>query len=217
MTTSGQVDQLRNVFWIGGATAAGKSTAADMLAERHGTGVYHFDRQEPFHIHRSIPEEQPNLIRFMGQTMDERWVLRSPESMVTEVVGTWTERFSMVLTDLTKLVQAGPVIAEGAGFFPSLMQPLLTDIPHAVWLIPSTEFQRCVRDTRGITVADNPHISDRERAYNNLLARDGLLAARLRREAEDFGLPVISVDASTVASVSKLIEPYVEVWLQTVV
>jgi hypothetical protein len=54
------------------------------------------------------------------------------------------------------------------------------------------------------------------RAYHNLLARDGLLATRLRREAEEFGLSVISVDAGTVAFVSKLIEPHVEEWLQTV-
>lgn len=208
-------ERLRNVFWIGGATAAGKTTAADVLAKGHGIGVYHFDRQEPFHLHRSIPEEQPHLIRFMARTMDERWVLRSPEMMIDELVATWTERFPMVVDDLSHLVQQGPVIAEGAGFFPSLVRPFLTENSQAIWLIPSPEFQRCVRDTREVTVADHPHISDRDRAYENLVARDRLLASRLQKEAEELNLPMISIDAHNIASVADCIEPYVATWLQT--
>jgi len=73
--------RLRNVLWIGGSVCAGKSSAAGALAERYWLRRYHFDRQEPWHIYRSVPERQPRLIGFMAMTMDQRWVLRSPEEM----------------------------------------------------------------------------------------------------------------------------------------
>jgi len=208
-----RMDTLRRVFWIGGATCAGKSTAADDLGERHGTQIYHFDRREPFHIHRSIPEEQPHLIGFMGKTMNERWVNRSPEEMKEEVLACWAERFPMVIDDLTRMVAESPVIAEGVGLFPALVAPFLSQPPNAVWLIPTPEFQRRVRDTRESTVADNPHISDRQRAFRNLLARDALIATHLRDQATALGLPMIAVDAGNVAEVVVNLEPRVVRWL----
>jgi hypothetical protein len=146
--------------------------------------------------------------------MDERWVLRSPEAMTDELVAAWTERFPMVVDDLRSLVQDGPVLAEGAGLFPALVQPFLMLPPNGVWLIPSADFQRWVRDTRGAAVAKNPHISDRDRARENVIARDQLLADRLRRETEELSLPVISVDARNVASIPDCIEPRVAAWLR---
>jgi len=208
-----RIDTFRRVFWIGGATCAGKSTAADILGERHGTQAYHFDRREPFHIHRSIPEEQPHLIGFMGKTMDEKWVNRSPEEMAEEVLACWAERFPMVIDDLARVVAEGPVIAEGVGLFPALVAPFLSQPPNAVWLIPTPEFQRQVRDTRESTVADNPHISDRQRAYRNLLARDALIATHVRTQATALGLPTIPVDADNVAGVIGNLEPGVARWL----
>jgi len=210
-----RMDTLRRVFWIGGATCAGKSTAADILGARHGIQAYHFDRREPFHIHRSIPEEQPHLIGFMGKTMDEKWVNRSPEEMTEEVLACWAERFPMVIDDLTRMVGDGPVVAEGVGLFPALVAPFLAQPPNAVWLIPTPEFQRQVRDTREITVADDLHISDHQRAYSNLLARDALIATSLRSQATSLGLPTIPVGAGNVAEVAGNLEPRVARWLAT--
>jgi hypothetical protein len=75
---------LRDVMWLGGSVCADKTSAATVLAERHGLRVYHFDRQEPLHICRSVPERQPHLIAFMAMTMDQRWVLRSPDEMARQ-------------------------------------------------------------------------------------------------------------------------------------
>jgi len=62
-------------------------------------------------------------------------------------------------------------------------------------------------------VADNPHISDRQRAYRNLLARDALMATHLRDQATALGLPMIAVDAGNVAGVIGNLEPGVARWL----
>ncbi len=145
----------------------------------------------------------------MGKTMNERWVNRSPEEMKEEVLACWAERFPMVIDDLTRMVAESPVIAEGVGLFPALVAPFLSQPPNAVWLIPTPEFQRRVRDTRESTVADNPHISDRQRAFRNLLARDALIATHLRDQATALGLPMIAVDAGNVAEVVVNLEPRV--------
>src|SRR6266851_10517392 len=100
----------------GGSVCAGKSSVATLLAERHGLRVYHFDRQEPFHVYRSVPERQPHVIGFMAMTMDERWVLRSPEEMAAHTIAAWSQdRFPMVIDDLLGMAEAGSIVAEGAG------------------------------------------------------------------------------------------------------
>lgn len=146
--------------------------------------------------------------------MDEKWVLRSPEEMAEEVRACWTERFPMVMDDLQRLPAEGPVIAEGAGLFPRLVAPLLGEPANAVWLIPSPTLQRWVRDTRGRTVADAPHISDRQRAHENVIARDALLAAHIRAEAEALNLPVIPVERDDIVNVVDRVEPFLVPWLE---
>lgn len=201
-------NRLKHVVWIGGSTCAGKSTAAEALAEQFGLPTYHFDRREPFHIYRAIPEEQPNLIRFMSRTMDERWVLRTPEEMMEEVIACWKERFRMVNDDLLQMPTERVIVAEGAGFFPEDVAPLLPGPHQALWLVATPAFLTHVRSTRGRTIADNPHISDRDRAFRNLIERDQLIADYVRQQAEAHGLDVIEVDASVIEDVPRMVQDH---------
>ncbi|HEU4435494.1 MAG TPA: hypothetical protein VFR51_19060, partial [Pyrinomonadaceae bacterium] len=59
MTESTVQERLRNVYWIGGASAAGKSTVARRLAARHGLRLYATDDVMPDHARRSSPEDSP--------------------------------------------------------------------------------------------------------------------------------------------------------------
>jgi shikimate kinase len=204
-------DRLKHVLWIGGSTCAGKSTAAETLAEQFGMTAYHFDRREPFHIYRAIPEEQPNLIRFMSRTMDERWVLRTPEEMLQEVIVCWKERFRLVLDDLLQMPTESMIVAEGAGFFPEDVAPLLSRPHQALWLVATPAFLAHVRSTRGRSVADNPHISDKDRAFRNLIERDQLIADYVRRQAGAHGYGVVEVDADVIEHVPNMVLDYLEV------
>ena len=71
---------LRHVLWVGGSVCAGKTSAAGVMAERYALRAYYFDHQEPFHIHRSVPERQPHLtLDAVGVELDhERRHWRSP-------------------------------------------------------------------------------------------------------------------------------------------
>jgi shikimate kinase len=207
---------LSNVLWVGGSVCAGKSSVATLLAERHGLRVYHFDRQEPFHIYRSVPEHQPHLIAFMAMTMDERWVLRSPDEMARQAIAQWSEdRFPMVVDDLLGLPGTGAIIAEGAGLFPAQVEPLLSDRRAAIWLIASAESIRQVRSVRGEGGGVANLTSDPPRAFENLVARDVLMAQYTRREAELRGLTIVAVDAQNVADIADKVEQHFALLLES--
>jgi hypothetical protein len=196
---------LRNVLWVGGSVCAGKSSAAEVLAARHAWRVYHYDRHEPFHFHRSVPERQPHIIAFMSMTMEQRWVLRPPEEMARQMIAAWAEdRFPMVVDDLLALPGRGPIIAEGAGLFPAQVVPLLSDARAAIWLVASPEFIREVRSVRADAVIRQT--SDPQRAFENLVARDIVMAAHIRHEAEQRGFKVLDVNAETIRNVADQVD-----------
>ena len=74
--------RLRHVYWIGGGSGAGKSTIARRLATRYGFRLYPTDDVFSDHARRGTPEECPSLTEFMAMDMDQRWVHRSPETML---------------------------------------------------------------------------------------------------------------------------------------
>jgi hypothetical protein len=51
-------------------------------ADRHGLRVYGTDDAMADHDGRFTPQEAPSLSRFKAMDMDERWVNRSPETML---------------------------------------------------------------------------------------------------------------------------------------
>ena len=196
-----------HVLWIGGSVCAGKSSAAKKLASRYGLRSYSFDVAEPFHIYCSVPERQPNIIRFMAMTMDERWTLRTPKAMAELALAAWSdERFPMVLDDLRRLPGTGAVIAEGAGLLPEKVAPLLADNQSALWLVASPECIRQVRNVRGEGVSRAT--SDPQRAFDNLVARDILMAEHIRHEADRLGLPLVSVDVDSLVNVAAIVEQH---------
>ena len=75
-------ERLQHVYWIAGASAAGKSTIARRIAARHGLRLYATDDVMSDHASRSTPEDCPLLRKFMAMDMDERWVRRSPQVML---------------------------------------------------------------------------------------------------------------------------------------
>jgi hypothetical protein len=75
-------ERLRHVYWVGGGSGAGKSTIARRVADRRGLHVYATDNAMTKHDDRVAPHEAPLLSRFKAMDMDERWLNRSPETML---------------------------------------------------------------------------------------------------------------------------------------
>jgi len=189
-------ERLRDVFWIGGGSGAGKSTIARRIAERQGLRLYATDDVMADHANRSLPGDRPLLTRFAAMDMDERWVDRSPEAMLETFHWFAGECFDLIVDDLIRLPNGPGVVVEGFRLLPHLVQPLLADAGRAVWLLPTPGFRRAVFERRGPSSGFLGRTRDPERALRNLLDRDRLFTDRLRAEAQRLGLAVIEVGAA---------------------
>lgn len=189
--------RLRHVYWIGGGSCAGKSTIARRIADRHGMDLYATDEVMAEHARRSSPEECPLLRQFIGMDMDERWVNRSPATMLETFHWFRGEGFPMIVEDLLRMPAARGVIVEGFRVLPRLVKPLLSVAEHAVWLLPSAEFRAAVIERRdGAGSGFLARTSDPQRALRNLLERDRMFTDRLRQEVEELALRAIQVDGA---------------------
>src|SRR5262245_45733584 len=61
--------RLRHVYWIGGASGAGKSTIARRLADKYGLRLYSTDEAMGDHAHRWLPESCPSLTEWVKMSM----------------------------------------------------------------------------------------------------------------------------------------------------
>jgi 2-phosphoglycerate kinase len=187
---------LRHVYWIGGGSGAGKSTIARRLAARYGPRLFATDEVMSDHASRSTPEDCPFLSEFAAMDMDERWVNRSPKTMLETFHWFRGEGFGLIVEDLLRLPGDTGVLVEGFRLLPRLVQPLLADPGHAVWLVPTPRFRRAALDSRGSLWEIARKTSDPKRALGNLLERDRMFTERLYDEATDLGLCVIKVDTT---------------------
>lgn len=194
---------LSHVLWIGGPPDAGKSTVADLLGGQHRLPAYHFDRREMDHIARADPERHPALhalgakLREIDERawLEEAWVLTTPEEMARRAIASWSERVGLAVEDLRALPAERPIVAEGPGFFPEILLPLLSSPRQAVLLVPTEAFKRASHARRGKSERGY-RTSDPERYRRNHIERDLLMAEHYRRTARGSGLLLIEVDGS---------------------
>lgn len=156
--------------------------------------LYDTDALMGEHSRRTTAADAPMIAEFMAMDMDERWLNRSPEIMLETFHWYRGEGFDHMVADLLALPRDRPIIAEGLRLLPHLVQPLLADLAHAVWLLPTPQFRRYAFDKRGFTWTIAGKTSNPERALANLLDRDAMFTERLRRETTSLGLHAIEID-----------------------
>lgn len=188
--------RLRHVFWLGGGSGAGKSTIARRVADRHGLRLYSTDDVMSDHAQRSTSEACPFLSDLVAMDMDQRWVNRSPETMLETFPWFRGEGFGLIVEDLLRLRKNRGVIVEGFRLLPRLVKPLLAVTDRAVWLLPTPDFRRAAFDRRGATWEIAGRASDPERALRNLLERDRMFTERLYEETRTLGLRTIHIDTT---------------------
>jgi hypothetical protein len=188
---------VHNVFWVGGAPGAGKSTVARRLADEFDLHLYDTDAMMLDHARRMPAAEAPYLQRFLAMDMDERWATRSPEVMLETFHWFRGECFPLIVDDLRRLPAGTGAVAEGFRLLPALVRPLLDDLDRAVWLLPTAEFRRAALASRGSTWALAGLTADPERARHNLAERDRMFTERLAEETRQLGCRTLRVDVGT--------------------
>ena len=187
---------LQHVYWIGGASGAGKSTIARRFADMFGLCMYSTDEAMGDHARRSTPVSAPFLTSFMSMNMDERWLNRSPVDMLDTFHWFRGEGFDLIVEDLLHIPAETGVIAEGFRLLPHLVEPLAAP-GHAVWLLPTPAFRRATFDNRGTTWDIPNKTTNPQQALLNLLERDQMFTNRLSAEAKRLGLLTIEIDSGT--------------------
>lgn len=195
LTPASVLSPYQRVFWIGGAPDSGKSTTARYLAERYGLNTYHYDQHDVRH-HEVLAKSDERMRRFMDGSLDERWVRPTPLELYERSMASFHARFPLVLEELRELrPEDTPVVAEGFGFLPELVAPLLATPDQGIWLIPADAFKLASMQQRG-KPSFAARTCDPERARANLLGRDRLLAEHIEEEARAAKLPLYTVSGS---------------------
>ena len=211
---------LSHVLWIGGSPCAGKSTIGHTIARTHVFLSYFLDPMGRNHIARRLAAGDVKMAAFLKMTMNQRWLERSVEELVQEVLESWTKECQLAIEDLLAMPKEWFIIAEG-NFFPECVAPYLSNPHQAVWLVPTETFSEQIRRRRGAEqakrqeqqgVADES--SDPEKRLHNLIQRDSQLANYVKQQAEKLHLSVYEVDGSRslddmTTLVEKHFEPYI--------
>ncbi|MFZ0049086.1 MAG: hypothetical protein WAL16_24835, partial [Streptosporangiaceae bacterium] len=100
------------------------------------------------HGRRSTAAGSPLLAEFAAMDMDQRWLIRSPQTMLETFHWFRGEGFGLIIDDLLRLPPGPAVIAEGFRLLPGLVAPLLGTRDRAVWLLPTPEFRRHALSSR---------------------------------------------------------------------
>lgn len=157
--------------------------------------LYPTDEVMKAHARLCAPEKAPFLAKFASMSMDERWVIQTPQKMVDTSTGFGESASVIIVDDLLRLPDDRPVIAEGFRLLPDLVKPLLADPRQAVWLLPTSRFRQAVFERRGGTGGPSPpRQAIPQRALHNLLERDGLFTDRLAALTRRLGLAAITVE-----------------------
>ena len=185
---------LTHIFWLAGATDAGKTTIARMLAEQYLIPTYHYDEYDLAH-HKVLAETKPIYRDRLSASLDENWVAPDPETLFQRSLQSFQDRFPLVLDDLAAMPVSGMILAEGFGFLPELLAPILTQHTHAIWLVPSNSFKQASMERRHKPSFLN-RVTDPEKALHNLLTRDQLLADYMRAETKKRGYRLLEIDGT---------------------
>jgi hypothetical protein len=179
-------------LWIGGGQWAGKSTVARLLAVRHGLTAYHYD----YHDARGHFDRRLARGEHVERDPEKNWVRRTPEKMAADAREIFALRFEWTLDDLRALESARPLLAEGWGLRPEFVVPLLDSPRRMIVMVPTDEFRLHQAATLPRAGSVSREVSDPERAQQNRLARDRLLAQDAVARARELDVRVLEIDGS---------------------
>jgi hypothetical protein len=157
-------NDLSHVYWIGGASCAGKSTISRALVERFEMRLYDCDAAYEVHAKQATPERQPLLHRLSRLSWNEVWT-RSVEQQVREEIELYHEEWPLILDDLRRLPADRPILAEGNALLPELFDGTGISPGRMIWIVPTTPSRR---GATGWTVTPGSRPTSRSRRVSGV-------------------------------------------------
>jgi len=184
-----------DIYWIGGSPCSGKSTVAGLMAERLGMDYFKLDDLLDALISRAADNGAACCAAVRSMTPEQIW-MRSPEEQCREEFAIYREIFPYAMEELTSAAGERPVITEGAGWLPELMQSVGIDARRYFCLVPAREFQIAEYSQRPWIEYVLEGCSDRNAAFANWMERDALFAVCAADNARKRGYAVTVNDGS---------------------
>lgn len=184
--------KLENVFWLGGSPCAGKSSISEIIASRFGFDVYHVDEAFEVHAQRFDPIRHPTLAKWSASSWNQRW-MQPLDRLVQDVIACYQEHFTLILEDVFSLPNR-PLLVEGTALLPRQVTRVLSRESRAIWLIPTTDFQRAHYSERDWARRVVAQCSNPDLAFHNWMERDIRFAKWVKAEASVLQLPLLSID-----------------------
>jgi hypothetical protein len=190
---------MQHIYWLGGSPCAGKTTISHIIAQEFGWQTYHIDREVESYLERADSQKHPHLATYREMGL-KRFLLLSAKEQLDIVIGMSQEQFEFILEDLAKFPEDLPILVEGANLRPEDIAPIMSDNSHALWLVPTEEFQLDVYPRRGTWVQDvlrhNFDDDTKVDVFEQWMERDALMARWTEKAAANVGIRVITVDGS---------------------
>ena len=177
-------------------SGVGKTTAASAFARKHDLRLYSLDARTYEH-EAKMPVET--------RTLDQLWVDQTPEELADWFEEHARRRFPLVLEDLVRIDDEAPVIVDG----PQLLPDLVAGRGAALFVVADPELQRELVIARGSSTYALTR--DPGRALANRLARDAILADRLRAAGEFIEIGDVS---ETAGVIERFFEPRIREWIE---
>jgi hypothetical protein len=203
------------IYWLGGFSSSGKTTAADALSAMLGYAVLHRDVAIPDHEHRLQTSNNPLVQGYLKLRREGRFhefFARAPEQVAAEFMSLIAEDFVLTLEDLEAEPPQVPTILEGARLRADLLFKSFAPQSRVAWLRPTESMF-------GHSISSRPRLVQ----LVQKLGPDGLrqltrvfyLTSELQVEvARNFGVGVVTIEDPT--DYSKVPTEVARIWGVTV-
>lgn len=195
------------ITFIGGSPCSGKSTVAQILADRHNLRYFKVDDHLDRYLQAAAAQGKPACQRATRMTPDEIW-MRDPRLQCQEELRIYEEIFDLILADLAALGSQQDIITEGAAYLPSLMQRQRIAVDRYLSITPTKAFQVSHYRQREWVPYVLEGCRDKAAAFDNWMERDALFALAVQQQCMDAGYVSIVNDGSV--SVEEMVEMVAE-------
>ena len=191
------------ITFIGGSPCSGKSTMAQILADRHNLRYFKVDDHLDRYLQTASVQGKPACQRAVQMTPDEIW-MRDPHLQCQEELRIYEEIFDLILADLAALGHQQDIITEGAAYLPSLMQRQRIAVDRYLSITPTKDFQVIHYRQREWVPYVLEGCRDKAAAFDNWMERDALFALAVQQQCMDAGYVSIVNDGGV--SVEDMVE-----------
>ena len=177
---------MKEIYYIGGSPCSGKSSVAEILAERYG--LYYFkvdDYLEKYTNDGSVINLE--ICSKQGKMNPEEIWMREPSVQCKEELQFYVEIFDFIMKDLDEISDCRNIITEGAAYLPNLMKNKNISWNRYLALVPTREFQISHYAQREWVPYILDGCSDVQKAFDNWMERDCLFAEDVKRQCVQEG------------------------------